>query len=265
MLMAFLEYIVGHRGEPVAIILMNMTKDVFLAEVGANDPASITDAVEAQQRLISKLASWPEEDKAKVWIIDVRSRKLKQPPFDALMDETRRMWNYRLFEFTPKVQGGRFNNYLMADEPVTKTPSKDLPLRTYREGDRLDLVLADTFSPLSKLIEQNGLRYFFVMGQGAENTLPQVAGLLTRNPDNEVFVALSYSITLKSRRGEDVPGRAEAARLAKKEHIYELWKSLASRVRNLKVIGVDSGQYDAMTAREQLARLKHQDRGCLTN
>ena len=243
--MSILESLVREQGQSVAIILMNMTQDVLKLDVGLYDPASIIDAMEAQKRLMAKLASWPEEDKARVWIIDVRSRKLKWPPFGPLMDEARRMWNYRLFEFTPQVHGGRFNNYFMADEPLTKTPSKDLPLRTYREGDSLDLVRADTFSPLSKLIEQNGLNHFFVMGQGTENSVAQMVARLIVE-DHEVYVALSYSVTLKSAPGEDIPATAAAARRAKKKALYEEWLALARKFKHLKVIGGLSGDHDAM-------------------
>ena len=244
-LMSILESLVVEQGQRVAIVLMNMTQDVFQLDVGLNDPTAIFKAVEAQKRLMVKVASWPEEARARVWVIDVRSRELKGSPFNSLLDDVRKMWNYRLFEFTPKMQGGQFDKYFIFDEPVTMTPSKELPLRTYQEGDNLDLVRADTPLTLFKFIELNGLNHFFVMGQGADTSVVQMAARLVFD-NHEVYVALSYSFPLKSVQGENILVIAAAARRARNKAIYEEWLALARKFKNLKVIGGLSGDHDAM-------------------
>ena len=250
--MRILENIVVTQGQRAAIVLMNMTQDVLRVTVGRNDQAAIFDAVLAQQRLMMKVASWPEKARARICVIDVRSSDLERSPFTSLLEQAQSMRNYRFFEFTPMAEGGLVNNYVMADEPVTMIPSEDLPLRTYQKGDSLDLVLADMPVTLSEFIELNGLNHFFVMGQGAENSVAQMTRRLARNAAHEVYVALSYSITLISAPGEDNPLTAAAAKLARKQVLYNMWLKLLLEFKNLKLIEGFTGYYKVLVAQKEL-------------
>ena len=252
-LMRVLENIVVTKGKRAAIVLMNMTQDVFQAGagwqagVGWNDQAAVFDTVEAQTRLLMTVASWPEKARARIWVIDVRSRKLKGLAFNSLLEQARSMRNYRFFRYTPRPQGGdEYDNYYMLDEPFTMTPSADPPLRAYQEGDSLDLVVADTRLTLSEMIERNGLNHFFIMGQGAESSVAQMTTRLVRNAKNAVYVALSYSITLTSVPGEDVSFASAIIKRKKRHILYEMWVDLASKFKNLKLIGGLEGRIDEM-------------------